>query len=632
MLAQHPDGRHYIKGMLLRADVLSKLGRPAESLRTLADASVALGQMDDPASAALYYLRSAELYVELGNYREAYMQLDRLRKVDDRLNALHNQGVADELMVRFDVKIKESENARLLAERQQEESRRLALSLGLALTVVLSLALFGGLGVYFRKRAADIRVEMVHQKRLAEAEVAANQAKSDFLANMSHELRSPLNTILGFARLVARESSLTPEARSNLQIVVKSGEHLFHLINQILDLSKIEAGRITLQDSVFDLHAMLDELEKMFSLTARQKNLGMAFERAPDLPRYVRADAGKLRQILINLLSNALKFTREGQVGLRVWTADADMLSFAVSDTGPGIAEEEFDMLGRPFVQAHEGRKSREGTGLGLAICNRFVSLMGGELKLSSVKGQGSTFTFAIKAPAEENGGALAQAPAAGSVTGLVPGQPRYRILAVDDLPDQRRLVASLLTPLGFDVREAANGEEAVAIWEEWKPHLIWMDMRMPVMNGREATRRIKALDKDRSTVIVALTASSFEDERDEILAAGCDDFVRKPFQEHVLFEQLQKHLGVEFLHDRSEVASPAVQPIDPARLASLPEDVQARLGAALTGLDVEGVEAAINEIRAIDAGLADALQVLASTFDYGQMLTLLPKAPVSPN
>jgi signal transduction histidine kinase/DNA-binding NarL/FixJ family response regulator len=626
LLKMHPDGRHYIKGMLLRADVLAKLGRTPECLKMLADAASVLAQMDDPSSAALYHSRAASLYVEMDNYYEAYRQLEKLRKMDERLNVLRNQSLADELKVRFDVKLKESENARLLAESQQAESRRLSLLLGLALTVVISLALFGAFGMYYRKRSADVRTEIAHQKRLAEAEAAANQAKSDFLANMSHELRSPLNAILGFARIVARDSGLPSDARSKLDIVVKSGEHLFQLINQILDLSKIEAGRMALNDSVYDLYGLLDELEKMFSLTARQKGLALVFEQSVDLPRYIRVDAGKLRQILINLLSNAFKFTRQGSVTLRVDKRGEERLSFSITDTGPGIASDELEELGRPFVQAHEGRKSREGTGLGLAICNRFIKLMGGELKLASVQGKGSTFTFDINAPEVGDDDALAL-PSLSSerVVGLAPGQPRYRILATDDLADQRHLVASLLTPLGFEVREASNGEEAIAVWEEWAPHLIWMDMRMPVLNGREATRRIKSTEKGKSTIIIALTASTFEDEIEEVLGAGCDDFLRKPFQEQALFEMLSKHLGVRFIHEQPVNVQATPQPADPARIAALPADLLERLSVALAGLEVDDIGKAIEEIRAIDPQLAESLSMLSATFDFGQMLALLP-------
>jgi signal transduction histidine kinase/FixJ family two-component response regulator len=625
MVENHPDKRHYIKAMLLRADVLFRLGRRAEGLEALRLSEAAQSRINDPSSTVLYYLRSAEIYADLDDFHDAYRQLEALRKVEARLNALRNQRLTDELKVRFDVALTESENARLVAERQEAESRRLALTLGLTLTVVLSAALIGGLVFYMRKRAADTRIEMEHQKRLVAAEAEANHAKSEFLANMSHELRSPLNAILGFSRLVTREPGLSDETRGNLQTVLRSGEHLYHLINQILDLSKIEAGRMTLNDTVFNLHLLLDELEQMFSLSARQKHLTMTVERAPDLPIHVRADAVKLRQILINLMSNALKFTAQGSVTLHVRRAGLHHLSMSVTDTGPGISADELKTLGNAFVQAGEGRRSREGTGLGLVICNRFVKLMGGELRMESEIGQGSRFSFEIGVTEIDNPGRYAQTQtASGRVIGLAPGQQRFRILAVDDLPDQRKLLRGLLGSLGFEVREAANGAEAIEVWEEWSPHLIWMDMRMPVLNGMEATRRIKATEKGKSTVIIALTASTFEDERDEILHAGCDDFLRKPFQEQALFAQLHQHLGVNFIYEQPREERVA-EPVSAERVAALPAELREKLSAALAGLDVEAVNLAIDEVRMVDPEAADALALLAAGFDYGRMLALLP-------
>ncbi|WP_192805010.1 ATP-binding protein [Noviherbaspirillum aerium] len=630
MVENHPDKRHYIKALLLRADVLARLGRGSESLAALGVAQAAVSRINDPSSTVLYYSRAAEIYADLNAFQDAYEQLQALRKVEAKLNALRNLHLADELKVRFDVALTESENARLVAERHEAESRRLVLTLGLTLTVVLSAALLGGLMLYMRKRAADARTEMEHQKRLVAAEAEANHAKSEFLANMSHELRSPLNAILGFSRLVTREEGLSDEARGNLQTVLRSGEHLYHLINQILDLSKIEAGRMTLNDTVFNLPLLLDELEQMFLLGARQKQLKLVIERAPDLPLHVHADAVKLRQIVINLMSNALKFTAEGSVTLRVLRSGPHRLSITVSDTGPGIAADELETLGNAFVQASEGRRSKEGTGLGLVICNRFVKLMGGELRISSEIGKGSEFFFEVRITEIEHPGRFAQLQAGGGrVIGLVPGQPRYRILAVDDLPDQRRLLCGLLGPLGFDMREAANGAEAIAAWEEWSPHLIWMDMRMPVLNGREATRRIKATEKGKSTIIIALTASTFEDERDEILHAGCDDFLRKPFQEQALFTQLQQHLGVQFLYERPP-ADKTAEPIGAERIAALPAALQEKLSTALAGLDVEAIDLAIGEVRMVDPGAADALAMLAAGFDYGRMLALLPAGAVT--
>jgi CheY-like chemotaxis protein/nitrogen-specific signal transduction histidine kinase len=488
--------------------------------------------------------------------------------------------------------------------------------------------LLGGGAVYLRKRGAAAKTEASHHKALADASAAANHAKSAFLANMSHELRSPLNAMLGFTRLLMRDSRLFAEGKEDLATVLKSGEHLYVLINQVLDLSKIEAGRMTLTETNFDLQTMLDDLAGMFSIVAKQKGLRLIVERAPDTPRYVRTDAMKLRQVLINLLSNAFKFTSKGAVTLRIDMAGEGApigrLSIAVIDTGEGIAAEELSRLGGAFVQAQAGRRVKEGTGLGLAISRNFVALMGGELTLSSKPGKGTVVTFEIPAPAVDAEQATSDISPRGSrVVGIVAGQPRYRILAVDDRAEGRQLLTRLLAPLGFDVREASNGEEAAAIWAAWRPHLIWMDMRMPVMDGREATQRIKAQPGGKETIIIALTASSFEEEREQILAVGCDDFMRKPFREDMLFEMMRKHLKVNFIYEEESAdASPA--PPDAAMFARLPAELRAPLEEALKRLDIDAIADAIESIRARDTALADALAGLAKRFQYAQILNLV--------
>ncbi len=454
---------------------------------------------------------------------------------------------------------------------------------------------------------------------------AANRAKSTFLANMSHELRSPLNTLLGFARLMQRQPALPCETREDLAIILRSGEHLRTLINQVLDLAKIEAGRAALNETDFALQTLLDELEEMFAFKAEDRGLALHVEQ--QVPPFVRGDALKLRQVLINLLDNALKFTRQGSVTMRIARFDAPAgprLHFAVTDTGLGIAAEELHDLFNPFVQTRTGQQTLEGTGLGLTISRNFVRLMGGTLHIESQVGRGTTVSFDLPLQAVE---AVAMAPPPDRterrVIALAPGQPRYRILAADDRQEARQLLLRLLTPLGFEVREAANGQEAVEIWEAWQPHLIWMDMRMPVLDGRAATRRIKARANGPATVIIALTASSFEEARAEILAAGCDDFLRKPFQEADLFGLMQKHLGVRFVYQNDgAVAACSAVPVDIAALTALPAALRHTLEQALIRLDTAAVTAALDAVP--DAPLAHALAMLANEFQYKRMLHLI--------
>jgi signal transduction histidine kinase/FixJ family two-component response regulator/tetratricopeptide (TPR) repeat protein len=607
---------------IVRASVLAELGRRQESLSALTEGLSRLeksaGTYPGPDFKAKVQQMAQTVYERLGDYREAYRLSESVREQEVQLAHAANSKLSNELQVRFDVRLKESENETLRAREKEAKTQRLAFALALA----LSLLLLAGVAFYLRRRAEAARIESAHNKALADAEASANRAKSTFLANMSHELRTPLNAILGFTRLVSREPNLSPEADRGLSIVLKSGEHLYGLINQVLDLNKIETGHAVLNETDVDLAGLVDEMESMFGLTVRQKGLRLDAVIAPEVPRCIHADGGKLRQVLINLLGNALKFTQAGEVKLLLKRtrngAGADCIACTVSDTGLGIAPDELAMLGSAFMQAQAGRQSREGTGLGLAISRGFVRLMGGQLEIRSEVGKGTAIEFEIPFRALEASNVSAAARK-GKVTGLAPGQPRFRILAVDDVPEGRELLVRLLTPLGFEVREAADGTQAVAICEEWQPHLVWMDMRMPVMDGREVARRIKASGRGREIKIIALTASSIGSERQEILDAGCDDFLRKPFNESALFALLHDHLGVEFVEEDDTVAE-----VDIAGLAGLPVAVRMQFDAALQRLDAEAIAATIDTIRQTDAGMADALAQLAEDFQYETIRKLL--------
>ncbi len=498
----------------------------------------------------------------------------------------------------------------------------------------------------------SLHMEIAERKRTEEAlqqakdaAEAANRAKSAFLANMSHELRTPLNAILGFTQLLARDSRLLPQHQEQLQVVERSGEHLLALINDILEMSKIEAGLTVLYHQSFDLHRLLTDLVEMFHLRASNKGLLLCVDQETEVPRYICTDENKLRQVLMNLLSNAIKFTQEGGITLRASRCTTEeyplapddrtvYLNFEVEDTGPGIEPDEVPRLFEAFTQTDSGQQTHEGTGLGLPISQHFVRLLGGTIEVESEPEQGAIFRFFIPATLADATDVPAQR-AIRRVVGLAPAQPTYRLLVIEDMWSNRKLMLNLLGSLGFDVREASNGQEGIALWETWQPHLIFMDMRMPVMDGYEATRHIKATPQGQQTPIIALTAGAFEEERAIVLSAGCDDFIRKPFRENAIFDAIQKYVGVQYLYEDPPPASPfppdqryTYAPdggagLSLSTLELLPDEQIRTLHYASTLGDIEMLQRLIAHIKSDYPELAAHLHQLVETFRFDHITAI---------
>lgn len=491
----------------------------------------------------------------------------------------------------------------------------------------------GTLSRVFDQMAANIRHSQQQLAKALEEAKSANKAKSEFLANMSHELRTPLNAILGFTQIMERSPELAPEYREDVQIISRSGEHLLNLINDVLNLAKIEAGRATLVNEVFDLRLLLRGIRDMFSAQAGNKQLQFTMEIDAKAPRYVLGDPGKIRQIIINIVGNALKFTNEGAVHLSLETemsADPEdrgaprlALHFVVKDTGVGISREKLPTIFAPFVQAGRSKDATAGTGLGLTLCQKYLQLMDGTISVESELGAGSSFFFTIPvSPADGGEPSLVQAER--RVVGLAPGQREYKILIVEDHPINRNLLRRILQPKGFTVLEAENGKEGVEMFIRHRPDFIWMDMQMPVMDGYEATTIIKQSEEGRKTPVYALTASALEEQRQEILEHGCDGFVRKPFDPEDLFKAMAQHLGVTYLYTETPETTAGLDETEPElptlgdqALQQIPGRLLAELAEAALALDHARCRLLIDQVRGIDPRAAEAFQRYADNFQF---------------
>lgn len=466
------------------------------------------------------------------------------------------------------------------------------------------------------------------EKNLREAEETAknaNRAKSEFLANMSHELRTPLNGILGYAQILKKHKTLTAQQQHGLNVISHCGEHLLTLINDILDLSKIEARKMELHTSTFHLPNFLDGVSEICRVRAEQKDVAFVYQAHSPLPTAIRADEKRLRQVLLNLLGNAIKFTEAGSVTLEVSKYE-DKLRFQVEDTGVGIAPEQLEAIFLPFQQTGSVKRQAEGTGLGLAISRTWVELMGGEIHVKSDLGQGSTFWFDLDLP-EVSDSAGVKEEAEQSIVGFE-GKTR-KVIVVDDKLHNRCILVGLLAPLGFDVIEACNGQECLEEAIDFQPDLILTDLAMPVMDGFELTRQIRQTPELQTVVVIATSASVFDDDQQQSLGVGCNAFVPKPIREQQLLEQLQLHLNLQWHYDQSPAIIPvSVNPESTCETIIPPSatDLANLLDLALQG-DLKGIQEQAAKLEQLSQELIPFIrkvQQLAQNFEEEQLLAFV--------
>ncbi len=478
------------------------------------------------------------------------------------------------------------------------------------------------------------QTELQKAKEIAEF---ASRAKSEFLANMSHELRTPLNAVLGYAQIFIEAENLSERQRNGMKTIKNSGEHLLTLINDILDLSKIEAGRMELHESELLLPEFLTRISQMIQIRAEQKNLPFVYESELDKGLWVQADEKRLRQVLLNLLGNAVKFTEKGRVTLKVCSnhfsdkerSDKSLttnIRFEIEDTGIGIEQDKLEEIFLPFQQAGKKRYSIEGTGLGLSISRKLVTMMGGELNVESTVGQGSLFNFVLNFSIVEE--QSQERPDTRKILGYK--GKRRTVLIVDDMQENRAVLVNMLSNVGFEILEAENGQECLKKFFDYRPEVVLLDLQMPVMNGFETAKHIREFEKIHDTTIIAVSAHAFEESRSQTMEAGCSDFLVKPVQLEGLLELLRIYLQLEWVykeHNQSKQNEALWGSIEPESAIDLPrKEVEILLKLARRG-NIKKILACLADIE--DLGkqylpLIKILRLLAKNFQVDKIVDIM--------
>lgn len=493
-------------------------------------------------------------------------------------------------------------------------------TIGIISTIVflVNCSLISGISEYSRQQ----RIKANIQKNKAER---ASKAKSDFLANISHELRTPLNSILGFTRLMKENIEIPIEEHKNLEIINRSGEHLLGLINNVLDIAKIEAGRTTKTESTINLENNIYEVIQLMSQEAEAKSLELKLIYNDGLPKYIKTDKQKLKQILINLIGNAIKFTETGKITLIISEKKIEEIKFLIleiTDTGIGIKEEDLKKIFTPFEQSSNVSIQR-GTGLGLAISKKYAELLGGTISAESEIGIGSKFTVRVPLISADNAELSYKANKYADVKSIVSGQKHFKILIIEDQIENWLLLKRIHEKVGIQVRIAENGLQGLEIFKEWQPHLIWMDVRMPVMDGLEATKEIRKLEKGKEVKIIGISAHVFKDEIKNVMSVGMDSFVKKPYQFHEIYECLNEHLGVKFnFGDTKKVVEP--KQLLPEMFENINKKSLQELFSAIKNLNDEQIELAINVINEEDVDTAQILTFYTKNLKYTEIFRIL--------